>query len=186
MESREVGADFRTDFSSGDTLSLQYSQFYELLSEPFAISPGVIIPPGGYDFGNLGASYTAGSQHRLSGTTSLDVGQFYDGDKTTASFRGRLEVTPQLGVEPNISLNWIDLPEGRFTTTLVSGRAIFTVTPRMFVAALVQYTRAIRRFRPISDSAGSIGRAANCLSCTARADRPCRSAGQSSRTGASS
>ena len=140
LESREVGVDFRTDFNSGDALSAQYSQFYELLPQPFAISPGVTIPPGGYDFGSFSASHTAGSQHRLSGTSTIEVGSFYDGDKTTASFRGRLEVTSQLGVEPNISLNWVDLPEGRFTTTLVSGRTTFTMTPRMFVAALVQYT----------------------------------------------
>jgi hypothetical protein len=140
LESREVSAEFRADFNSGDNVSAQYSQFYELLPEPFAISPGVIIPPGGYAFGSAILSYVAGSQHRLSGTSTLDVGQFYGGEKTTATFRGRVEVTPQLGVEPNVSLNWIDLPEGRFTTTIVSGRATFTMTPRMFVSALVQYT----------------------------------------------
>jgi hypothetical protein len=140
LESREAGVDFRADFNSGDSFTAQYSEFYELLVDPFAIAPGVTIPPGGYDFGTAGTSYTAGPQHRLSGTSSLDIGEFYDGWKTTVSFRGRLEVTPQLGVEPNVSLNWVDLPGGAFTNTLVSGRATFTVTPRMFVAALVQYT----------------------------------------------
>ena len=36
-------------------------------------------------------------------------------------------------------MNWIDLPEGRFTTELVTTRTTYTVTPQMFVSALLQY-----------------------------------------------
>jgi hypothetical protein len=45
-----------------------------------------------------------------------------------------------LAVEPSISLNWIDIPQGAFTNTVVGGRATYTVTPRMYAAALVQYS----------------------------------------------
>lgn len=38
-----------------------------------------------------------------------------------------------------MSINWIDLPDGRVTATLVSGRSTFSFSPRMLVAALVQY-----------------------------------------------
>ena len=48
-------------------------------------------------------------------------------------------MTPQLTLEPSVSFNWIDLPQGSFTTELVSTRVTYTLTPRMFVAALVQY-----------------------------------------------
>ena len=53
---------------------------------------------------------------------------------------GRVEVTPQLSVEPSISFNWIDLPEGSFRTQLSRARFTYTVTPRMFVSGLVQYS----------------------------------------------
>ena len=55
-------------------------------------------------------------------------------------FRGgsRLELTPRLSVEPGLSLNWIDLAEGRFTSQLVTARTTYTVTPLMFVSALLQ------------------------------------------------
>ena len=49
-------------------------------------------------------------------------------------------MTPRFAVEPNLSFNWINLPQGDFTNTLVGNRATFTVSPRMFVAALIQYT----------------------------------------------
>lgn len=140
LESRELQGLFRTDLHSGDAITIGFSRLFEFLPAPFLVSKGVSIPVGGYSFDNLVATYTAGAQHRVSGSSSLEVGSFYDGDKKTVAFRGRVDVTPQLGVEPNMSLNWIDLPQGRFTTTIVGGRAIFTMTPRMFVAALVQYS----------------------------------------------
>ena len=87
-----------------------------------------------------GSPTPPGSSTACPDRASFEIGSFYGGDKKTATFSGRVDVTPQLGVEPNISLNWIDLPEGRFTTTVVGGRATFTMTPRMFVAALVQYS----------------------------------------------
>ena len=38
-----------------------------------------------------------------------------------------------------MSYNRVDLPEGRFTTTLVTTRTTYTVTPLMFVSGLLQY-----------------------------------------------
>ena len=140
LESRELEGIFRSDFHNGDAISVGLSRHFEFLPAPFLISDGVRIPVGGYSFDSLWANYDAGAQHRVSGSSSLTVGSFYDGSKRSASFRGRVDVTAQLGVEPNVSLYWIDLPHGRFRTTVVGGRGIFTMTPRMFVAALVQYS----------------------------------------------
>ena len=89
---------------------------------------------------NVNVSYTAGSQYRVSGATTFEAGSFYGGQKQTATFKGRVEVTPQLGFEPNISFNWVDLPGGSFRDTLVGVRSVFTMTPRMFVSALVQHS----------------------------------------------
>jgi hypothetical protein len=140
LESRELNGLFRTDFHSSDNISVEFARIFEFLPEPFTISRGVRIPVGAYHFDNVRVSYTAGAQRRLSGSSSFETGSFYDGDKQTATFRGRMEITPQLGIEPNISLNWVDIPQGRFTDTVVGGRTSFTMTPRMFVAALVQYS----------------------------------------------
>ena len=52
---------------------------------------------------------------------------------------GRIELTPQLSVEPNVSFNRVILPEGRFTTQLATTRTTYTMTPLMFVSALLQY-----------------------------------------------
>jgi hypothetical protein len=38
-----------------------------------------------------------------------------------------------------VTLDWIDLPVGRFTTRLVGSRATFSLSARTAVSALVQY-----------------------------------------------
>jgi hypothetical protein len=139
LESREISADFSLDFQNVDGMTFQYQRFYEFLPEDFEISDGIVLPIGGYHYNNFGASYRAAQQHKVSGSASIDIGEFYNGTKRTASFRGRAEISPRLGIEPNISFNNIDLREGSFTTTVVGARTTFTVSPRMFVAALVQY-----------------------------------------------
>jgi hypothetical protein len=140
LETRELSALFETEFHNIDSLAFQYFSQFEFVPEAFEIAPDVDIPVGEYDFDNLKITYLAGQQHRLSGTSTLEIGSFYGGNKTTATYRGRVEITPQLGLEPNISLNWIDLPQGKFTTTVIGGRGTYTITPQMFVAALVQYS----------------------------------------------
>ena len=139
LESRELSGRFQTDFQNSDSLSVQYFRLFEFLSASFPIAPRVRIPAGGYGFDNFVVSYTAGQQRRVSGSSSIEVGSFYTGDKTTATFRGRVEITSQLGVEPIVAINRIHLPEGRFTTRVFGGRTTFTMTPRMFAAALIQY-----------------------------------------------
>jgi hypothetical protein len=80
-----------------------------------------------------------GPQRRLSGTISASQGRFFSGDRTQVGYSGRMEITHRLSLEPRVSVNWIDLPEGRFTTRLLSTRTTFTLSPRMFVGALMQY-----------------------------------------------
>ena len=44
-----------------------------------------------------------------------------------------------------MSINWIDLPNGSFTTKLVGSRVTYTMTPLTFASALVQYNSSNNR-----------------------------------------
>src|SRR4029453_16649232 len=89
---------------------------YEFLTAEFPIAPGVIIPVGGYDFVHTRLAFPLGTQRTFSGTLSVEQGTFYGGHKTTVGLRsGRIEVTPQLSVEPSGSINRVTLPYGSFT-----------------------------------------------------------------------
>ncbi|MCS5688766.1 MAG: hypothetical protein NZ659_08275, partial [Acidimicrobiales bacterium] len=62
------------------------------------------------------------------------------GDITTVGYRrGRVEIARQFSISPGISINNINLPQGRFTTKLVTSRFTYTLTPRMFFGGLLQY-----------------------------------------------
>jgi hypothetical protein len=139
LESRAAGLAYRTEFQNSDRFNLEYGRAYELLEAPFRIAPGVIIPVGGYSWQTTSASYQLGTQRRINGTISLSTGSFYTGDSRSASYRGRIAVATHLSLEPQISFNWVDLPEGTFTTKLVSTRVTAPLTPRMYASALVQY-----------------------------------------------
>ncbi len=148
LESRAVTGHFETEFQAGYTATAQYERLYESVAVPFSISRGVKIPAGNYEFQDAEFSLEATAQHRLAGTGTFNIGSFYNGNKKTASFKGRVAFGPHLGIEPNVSFNWINLPlpQAPLTVTLLGTRTTFTVSPRMFVAALVQYSSSNTSF----------------------------------------
>ncbi len=140
LETRAQAGRFNTEFESSDQFTLDVSNNYELLVAPFPIAPDVIIPPGGYDFADATVSYLFGQQRRISGTVAVQRGGFYDGDITAVTVSSaRISVTPQLSIEPSLSINDIDLPYGDFTNTLLRARTDFAFSPRMFASGLFQY-----------------------------------------------
>ena len=140
LETRTIVGAAGIDLQNSDIFRATYTRNFENLEKPFTVYPGVILPTGGYSFNDVQLSYGFGQQHRLAGTFSVTRGQFYDGAKTSVVARtARLEVTKQFYIEPGLSLDQVDLPEGAFTSKVVNMRTTYTVTPRMFVAALITY-----------------------------------------------
>jgi hypothetical protein len=138
LENRQARIGVRTEMHSSDAWTVGYSRDFEFVAAPFEIA-GTSVLAGAYHSPTLRGTYTLGSQRRASGDISFATGAFYGGDRTDLGFRGRAEVTPRLSLEPGISVNWVDLPTGRFTATLVSARGTFSISNRMLAAALVQY-----------------------------------------------
>ena len=143
LETRESDARFGIELENSDRFYLRYRSSFEFLPEPFEIAPNVILPLRGYDFGAVHAGYNFGSQRRVVMNVRVEHGTFYSGRRTAVRFnRGRAKMTPKLAVEPSWEANWIDLPEGEFTTQLIGSRIIHTATPKMFTSALLQYNSA--------------------------------------------
>ena len=139
LETRELQGRFQIEFENTDRFFLNFRDTYEFLPDEFEIADDVILPIGGYDFRNFTATYNFGPQRRVSGRITYGTGGFFSGDRTQLRYQGRVEVSPKLSLEPRIQLNWIDLPEGEFTTRLVSSRVTYTMSPRLFAGALIQY-----------------------------------------------
>jgi hypothetical protein len=138
LESREAQASSRMEFNGGGFWSTDYTRNYELLREPFEIVKGIFILPGGYSFQDLRSEYYLGPE-RVSGRFWGSHGTFYGGTRSEVGFNGRVDMTRQFSLEPRVTLDWIDLPVGRFTTRLAGSRVNFTMTTRMAVSTLLQY-----------------------------------------------
>jgi hypothetical protein len=140
LETRDTIGELGIELQSGDRFGVAYNDTYEFLPREFRIAPGLTLPVGGYSFGNLRVGMTFGQHRKLSGNFLVEHGAFYGGHKTAISVsRGRVNLMSQLSVEPAYLVNWVDLPEGSFTTHLVGSRVIYTMTPLMFTSALLQY-----------------------------------------------
>ena len=139
LETRQAAAGTNIELNSGDRWQMDYTRSFEAIDQPFTVAGRGRIAPGDYEFQDLSTSYTLGPRRPVSGTVRVTRGSFYDGDQIAASYAGRIELNPKFSIEPNISLNRIDLPAGRFTARLFSNRANITFTPRMALGALVQY-----------------------------------------------
>jgi hypothetical protein len=138
-ETKLFEVEWRAQMENSDFANVTYSNDYEYLFEPFEITDGIFIPVGGYQFDRIRAGYWFGRQRPVSGWLGAETGGFFSGTMTEVSYWGRVDLTSQFSLEPNVAVNWVDLPEGAFTTNLLRLRATYNLTPRSFVGALVQY-----------------------------------------------
>ena len=145
VTTRVLDGEFGIEFQNSDRFQLGLNEDYELITRQFSITPGALIPVGGYGFTTGRMGYTLGQQRPFSGTILVERGSFYGGDRTAITYnRARLNFSPQLSVEPNVSFNWLDLSAGSFTTKLLGSRVTYTLTPRLFASALLQYNSSTR------------------------------------------
>jgi hypothetical protein len=139
LESREAKLAYRLEFNNNDQWAIDYSRNYEFLRDPFDVVTGRRIAAGGYHFGDVRTVYQFGPQRRISGSATIGTGSFYDGRNTEVGYRGVIELSPRFNLEPGVTLNFVDLPAGAFTTRLVSTRSTYMFSPTMAVSALIQY-----------------------------------------------
>jgi len=151
LETRIETGSFNTEFQNSDGFSVNVTREYELLSRPTPVA-GVTFPAGGYEFTNALASYGFGSQRRVSGTVSLQAGQFYDGTITSLSYTAgamapaRVAVLKQFSLEPSVQISRVQSPGRNATTKVLRTRADYGFSPLMFASALLQYSSADNAF----------------------------------------
>lgn len=140
LDTRAVVAQVQTEFTNSDLAIVSFTPQYERLVAPFAIATGIRLPVGGYNYHTTHLEYQGGQQRKYSGTVLFEKGSFWDGDKTTFGVSAaRVQVTPQVSLEPSLQIDWVDLKEGSFTAKVARTRATYTLTPRIYVSGIVQY-----------------------------------------------
>jgi len=155
VDSRAFNTSFNTEFRSSDQFQLTYTHPYERLPVPFTPSgsPGA-IPAGTYAYPSASAAYTWGAQRRVSGTLTVQAGEYYDGTIRSVTFgsggggfqTARISVFQRLAFEPSVTYTEISRGKASFVTRLARTRVDYAFSPLMFLSGLFQYTSADRTF----------------------------------------
>jgi hypothetical protein len=139
LETRVGSLYYSMEFQDGGTFQVTFDDTYELLTEPFEIHDGVVIPVGEYDYAEGRVSYQSNNSARVSGNIELGSGSFWSGNAKAVGGGLRVRFDEHVAVSGSFERNDIDLPEGAFVTHLASMNVDCSFTPRMFLNAFIQY-----------------------------------------------
>lgn len=142
QRSRDASLGLATIFESGDRIDVTPVSSFERVRRPFPIGPGVAVPVGTYDWAGVTVSLRTYNGRRVSGSTSVNVGQFYDGTKTTVTTQADLRPGKLLSFAPTYQVNDVDIRAGAFVTHLVGLRANVSFSTNLLTSAFLQYNSA--------------------------------------------
>ena len=116
----------------------------DVLTEPFEIRPGIVIPAGTYHFNRPRISYTSDLSKRIVFNVREQWGNFYSGSRYTTTAGVTWRPNAHLLVDLSESHNKVRLPQGNFSTSLFAGRINYNFSRKLLTSALVQLNSAAR------------------------------------------
>jgi hypothetical protein len=141
LETRTITPTLDLVFDDGGTLHLEASDRFERLFAPASIA-GAALEPGTYEWREVQAAYTVSGSHRVSGTFSAAVGDFFDGSRTSLGARVRVRPDPRFNLDLEVERNDLELGGRTFTADLYSARVRWSANVRTFLMGFVQYNES--------------------------------------------
>ena len=123
----------------GDYVWVRSSFATEVLRQPFQISPGVALPPGQYSYDEHGVELSGSAFRPWSGRIARTAGQFYGGTRVRTFGSVVWTPSPRFRTSINYNVQQIELPQGNFTTRIVSSGFDVVFSPRLSWTNLIQY-----------------------------------------------
>ncbi|MEO5895552.1 MAG: DUF5916 domain-containing protein [Vicinamibacterales bacterium] len=171
-------------FRDGGRLEISHNPQFERLLEPFALRRSVVIAAADYNYKEFRFAYNSDRSKLFSGSVNLTRGGFYDGHRTSLSLAATVLVKPRLTGTLSYERNDVDIRAGQIRADLYIVRGLYSVSPRMFVDALVQYNAETRRvlttgrfnftYRPLSDFSVVFNENRSTLAASALVAEPVR------------
>ena len=124
---------------AGDAMFLRSNFDTEVLTQPFRIYPGVIIPVGEYDFENHGIEFRSASFRKLSGRIAFIDGTFYSGDQSRVFGNVTWQPSPKIRTNVGFNITDVKLPQGEFITRLLTAGVDYIFSNTLSWVNLVQY-----------------------------------------------
>lgn len=139
-ESARVHVDMHFEFPGGGLFSPAMDYVTEGLDAPFRISDGVIVPPGTYEGWEAAWRFNTDRSAVLSFDGGIDWGSFLSGERRGGFGALTYRIGDVFTTSVRYQHNDVRLPEGDFVTRLVTWRAGYFFTPRIYVQSLVQFS----------------------------------------------
>jgi hypothetical protein len=125
---------------AGDHYEANYAPEYQRLTEPFEITPGVVIPTGTYRFHRFRLQAESSDSRPFSAGATVWLGGFYDGNLTQVEgFVKWTEGSGHLQLAFNLENDYGDLPEGNFFFRLWQLKTVYAFNPNLLLSAFFQY-----------------------------------------------
>ena len=145
LATRQTELSWETIFkNSSDFFFRPIEYVRDVLTEPFEIRPGIVIPPGSYTFNRPRVSFTSDSSKRLVLTGRYKWGNFYSGKRDEITGGATFRPNAHLLFDLSDSFNSVRLPQGDFTTNLIAGRVNYNFSRKLLTSALMQLNSAAR------------------------------------------
>jgi Domain of unknown function (DUF5916) len=133
-------APVNVEMQSGDGFELNWQPQYELLTAPFEISEGVLIPPGSYRFDRFRADVETSLHRPWQVGTEVWWGSFYSG-RMIEWEQWFQYTTPEGHLQLGFTLENVFgyLPEGDFIKRLFQLKVVYAFTPDLVLSYYAQY-----------------------------------------------
>jgi len=127
-------------FETGDRFEFNWNPHGETLLAPFEIAPGVVIPPGSYDFTRWRLEAQTSAHRPLQFGTTTWFGTFFNGHLT--QWQEYLKWTSPKGkvqLDFEVENDFGHLPEGNFVQRLWSVQGAYAWSPNLVLSSFIQY-----------------------------------------------
>ncbi len=139
MLDNSVEASFAVVFQNSANLNLEARRTQEFVDYDWELRKGFLIPSATY----TGVGYSVSAQsdrgRAAAGGITLNHGDYYTGQSTSAGLTGTVTRIQPLRMELSYSHNYIDLPQGRFHTNTLGLRVYYFFSTGLYVKAYTQW-----------------------------------------------
>ncbi len=143
LATKQIELSWQTEFKNSSQFFVRpIEDVTDVLTEPFEIRPGIVIPTGTYHFNRPRVSFTSDRSKRIVFNAREKWGDFYTGRRYETSGGITWRPNPHLLLDLSESYNRVRLREGNFTTSLFAGRLNYNFSRKLLTSALVQLNSA--------------------------------------------
>ena len=118
---------------------MNWAPTFERLVEPFEIQPGVIIPPGDYQWSRTQLEISSASKRPVVAEVAVWLGGFYTGTMRQVEVALTLKPSSHVAIGFEMERSDASLPEGDFVAQVFAGRLDINPSTNITWANQVQY-----------------------------------------------